>query len=164
MYKIGDKISHPVHGAGIVQSVEVKEIFGEEKSFYNICIPQNKMKLMVSTEKADEIGIRKIVDKEEMANVLKELTVPFKNKKTNWIERSRRNVEKIKSGNIIEVAEVVKELYAIDNEKGLSASEKRMYNNARQILLSELALVNNLNNEQAEMMMKEALNKTIKIK
>lgn len=164
MYKIGDKISHPIHGAGIISNIEVKEILGEETSYYTIEIPENRMKLMVSTEKADEIGIRKILGKKEMAIVIDSLSEPFECKRINWMERKRDNEVKLASGNINEIAEVYKELYKLDNEKGLSSTEKRMYNNAKHILVSELSLVNKITSEKAEALMKDTLNKSLEIR
>ena len=163
MYKIGDKISHTVHGAGVISNIETKEILGEETSYYTIEIPANKMKLMVATEKADEIGIRKIMGKKELAVVLEGLTIPLESKKINWMERTRENEVKLASGNINQVMEVYKELYKLDNEKGLSSTEKRMYNTAKQILVSEVSLVNKITSEEAENLMKDTLNKTLQI-
>ena len=164
MYKIGDKISHPIHGAGIISNIETKEILGEELSFYSIEIPANRMKLMVSTEKADEVGIRKILSKKEMAQVISGLAIPMEKRNINWMERTRDNEAKLATGDINEVAKVYKELYKLDNEKGLSSTEKRMYTTAKNILVSEVSLVNKMTSEQAEALMVDTLNKSFEIK
>ena len=164
MYKVGDKISHPIHGAGIISDIETKEILGEEMDFYAIEIPANKMKIFVSTDKADEVGIRKILSKKEMDSVIKGLAVPMEKRNINWMERTRDNEAKLQTRNINEVAMVYKELYKLNNEKGLSSTEKRMYQTARQILVSEVSLVKAITNDQAAALMEDSLNKSFEIK
>ncbi|MCQ2979112.1 MAG: CarD family transcriptional regulator [Clostridia bacterium] len=164
MYKIGDKISHPVHGAGIISDIETKEMLGEELDFYTIEIPANKMKIFVSTDKADEVGIRKILSKKEMDSVIKDLAIPMEKRNINWMERTRDNEAKLATRKISEVAKVYKELYMLDNEKGLSSTEKRIYTTAKQILASELSLVKSISNEQAVALMEDSLNKTFELK
>ena len=162
MYKIGDKISHPIHGAGIIQNIETKELFDEEKSFYTIEIPEKCMKLCISTDKADEIGVRKVLGKKAMAVVVDSLSEPFKVKRANWMERTRDNEAKLASRDIKQIAEVYKELYKLDNEKGLSATEKRMYASAKRYLATEIALVNNISQEKAEEKMIKSMTKCTK--
>jgi len=144
MFNIGDKIVYPMHGAGVIESIEEKEILGHKQNYYVVRIPIGDMRVMIPIESVNEIGIREIIDEKqanEVLNVLKEKTTC---ETGNWNKRYRENMLKIKSGNIFEVAEVVKSLMIRDKEKGLSTGEKKMLNNARQILISELVLVKNL--------------------
>ncbi len=163
MFKVGDKVSHPVHGAGVIKGIETKEVLGEKQKYYSIFIETNKMNLLVSTDKAGEAGIRKVMMKSQMDTILDRLTNEEVSVNKNWIERGRVNADRLKSGKINDVIMVLKELHAIDKEKGLSMSDKRLYNMATQILASELALVKNMDNEEAKKLMEDALNKNMYI-
>ena len=150
MFNIGDKIVYPMHGAGVIESIEEKEILGHKQNYYVVRIPIGDMRVMIPIESVNEIGIREIIDEKqanEVLNVLKEKTTC---ETGNWNKRYRENMLKIKSGNIYEVAEVVKSLMIRDKEKGLSTGEKKMLNNARQILISELVLVKNSTPQEIE--------------
>jgi len=150
MFNIGDKIVYPMHGAGVIESIEEKEILGHKQNYYVVRIPIGDMRVMIPIESVNEIGIREIIDEKqanEVLNVLKEKTTC---ETGNWNKRYRENMLKIKSGNIFEVAEVVKSLMIRDKEKGLSTGEKKMLNNARQILISELVLVKNSTPQEIE--------------
>ena len=137
MYDIGDKVVYPMHGAGIIESIEQGEIMGEIKNYYILRIPIGDMKVMVPMDKAEEVGLREVIDSEEADRVLAE----FKNYKAeqdnNWNKRYRENVSRIKSGNIYEVVRVVKSLMYRDMEKGLSTSEHKILSNEKQILIRE---------------------------
>jgi len=140
MFEIGDKIVYPMHGAGIIEGIEEKEILGEKRQYYVLRMPIGDMKVMVPTSNVDTVGLRRVIPDEEVRkvfNVLKQEDSPMS---TNWNRRYRSNMEKIKSGNVFDLAEVVRNLTSRDKEKGLSTGEKKMLDNARQILLSELVL------------------------
>ena len=141
MFKIGDKIVYPMHGAGVIESIEDKEILGERRSYYVLRIPMGEMKVMVPISNVESVGLRKIIGVEEVGEVFGVLQQKDSPMSGNWNRRYRSNMEKIKSGNVYELAEVVRNLAARDKEKGLSTGEKKMLDNARQILLSELVLV-----------------------
>ncbi len=140
MFNIGDKVVYPMHGAGVIESIEEKEISGERLSYYIIKLPMGDMKAMVPLNKVDEVGLRQVIDGEEVLKVLEVLKSETSNMPNNWNHRYRANMEKIKSGSIFEVAEVVRNLSIREREKGLSTGEKKMFENARRILLSELVL------------------------
>ncbi|HHV97293.1 MAG TPA: CarD family transcriptional regulator [Clostridiaceae bacterium] len=150
MFNIGDKIVYPMHGAGVIESIEEKEILGHKQNYYIVRIPIGDMKVMIPIESVDEIGIREIIDEEQADEVLNALKQKTTYETGNWNKRYRENMLKIKSGNIFEVAEVVKSLMLRDKEKGLSTGEKKMLNSARQILISELVLVKNKTPEEIE--------------
>ena len=140
MYKIGDSVVYPMHGAGIIEDIEVKEVLGQQHSYYVMRMPIGDIKVMVPMENAAEVGMRDVIGKSEAERVLKE----FRNVQTdviqNWNKRFRDNMVKIKSGNIFEVCEVVKCLMLRDREKGLSTGERKMLSNAKQILISEIVV------------------------
>ena len=140
MFEIGDKIVYPMHGAGIIEAIEEKEILGERRNYYVLRMPIGEMKVMVPINNADVVGIRPVIDSEEVGQVFRVLQAEDSPMSTNWNRRYRHNMEKIKTGNIFELAEVVRNLSVRDKEKGLSTGEKKMLDNARQILLSELVL------------------------
>jgi len=129
-----------MHGAGVIETIEEKEILGEKQYYYVLRLPVGDMKVMVPIENKREIGLREVIDREEVQKVFRILRGQCTVMSQNWNRRYRANLEKIKSGNIFEVAEVVRNLVNRDKEKGLSSGERKMLDNARQILISELAL------------------------
>lgn len=150
MFDVGDKIVYPNHGAGTIVSVETKEILGEEKKYYIMKLPIGEMKVMIPVEKVEEIGIRNVISEEEADEVLGLLKGDKSKMSQNWNRRFRANMEKLKTGDIYEVAEVVRNLTIRDHEKGLSTGEKKMLNNSRQILISELVLSKGMGEEEVE--------------
>jgi len=140
MFKIGDKIVYPMHGAGIIEGIEEKEILGDKRQYYVLRMPIGDMKVMIPISNVESIGIRKVIAGEEVRDVFNVLQQEDSPMSTNWNRRYRSNMEKIKSGNIYDLAEVVRNLTSRDKEKGLSTGEKKMLDSARQILLSELVL------------------------
>ncbi|NLP14971.1 MAG: CarD family transcriptional regulator [Clostridium sp.] len=144
MYNIGDKIVYPMHGAGVIESIEEKEILGNKQSYYVVKIPIGEMKVLIPTKNVDGIGIREVISEEDADKVFSLLRNKTVSVPANWNKRYRENMIKIKSGNIYDVAEVVRCLMLRDKEKGLSTGERKMLNNAKQILISELVLVKNM--------------------
>lgn len=157
MFDIGDKIVYPMHGAGTIVSIEEKEILGEKRKYYTMKMPIGDMKVMIPVDSVEEVGVRGIISGSEMEEVLEILAGEKSQMSQNWNKRYRNNMDKIKSGDICEVAWVVRNLALMDREKGLSTGERKMLNNAKQILLSEVALVKNLNKEEAENLITESL-------
>ncbi|OHW62390.1 RNA polymerase-binding transcription factor CarD [Andreesenia angusta] len=157
MFDIGDKIVYPMHGAGTIVSIEEKEILGEKRRYYTMKMPIGDMKVMIPVDCVEEIGVRGIISNSDMEEVLEILSGEKSQMSQNWNKRYRNNMDKIKSGDICEVAGVVRNLSLMDREKGLSTGERKMLNNAKQILLSEIALVKNMNKEEAENLVAESL-------
>ena len=139
MFSVGDKIVYPMHGAGTIDSIEEKDILGEKQSYYILKMPSD-VKVMIPTAKAEEVGVRNIIDKQSAEKVFKVLSQDETEMEKNWNKRYRDNMDKMKSGDIYEVADVVRNLSFKQKEKGLSTGEKKMLNNAKQILVSELVL------------------------
>jgi len=149
MFNVGDKIVYPMHGAGTIDAIEEKDILGEKQAYYIIKMP-GEVKVMVPTAKAEEIGVRNIISKENAVKVFEILEENETEMSNNWNKRYRDNMEKMKSGDIYEVADVVRNLAFKQKEKGLSTGEKKMLNNAKQILVSELVLAEHASKEEVE--------------
>jgi CarD family transcriptional regulator len=155
MFDKGDKIVYPNHGAGTIVGIQTKEILGEEKKYYIMKLPIGEMKVMIPIENVNEIGLRDVIDVEEANKVLQLLKGEKSDMSQNWNRRYRANMEKLKTGDIYEVGEVVRDLTMRDEEKGLSTGEKKMLNNARQILISELVLAKDMEKEEVESMIEQ---------
>ena len=140
MYTIGDKVVYPVHGAGIIEAIEEKEILGELRRYYIMKMPLDDMKVMIPLDGMDQIGIREIINEKEVDMVFAVLSAQITEMSANWNKRYRANMDRIKTGDIFEVAEVVRNLTLKDREKALSTGERKIMQNAKQVLLSELIL------------------------
>lgn len=148
MFSVGDRVVYPMHGAGVIESIEEKVILGAKKKYYVMKLPLGEMKVLIPTDNISQVGLRGVIEKEEVSQVMIVLKGDQPELSTNWNRRYRNHLEKIKSGDIFEVAEVVRNLMLRDREKGLSTGESKMLDTARQILVSELILVQD--QEQAE--------------
>lgn len=157
MFKIGDKVVYPMHGAGVIEAIEEREILGERQQYYVLRLPIGNMKVMVPTSSGVDVGLRQVIGQEEVQKVFRILKGGSTQMPGNWNRRYRANLEKIKSGNVYEVAEVVRNLARRDREKGLSSGEKRMLESARQILISELVLAVEVEEDKARSMLEEML-------
>lgn len=155
MFKIGDKIVYPMHGAGVVESIEEKEILGQKKDYYVMKMPFGDMKVMIPTQNVVEIGIREVISKNDADNVISRFGSQNSIISGNWNKRYRENMVKIKSGDIYEVSEVVSSLMQREKEKGLSTGERKMLNSAKQILVSELVLAKNMKPKDIEGIIEE---------
>ena len=149
MFNVGDKIVYPMHGAGTIDAIEEKDILGEKQTYYILKMP-GEVKVMVPMAKAEEIGVRNIINKENANKVFQILEANETEMSNNWNKRYRDNMEKMKSGDIYEVADVVRNLSFKQKEKGLSTGEKKMLCNAKQILVSELVLAEHSSQEEVE--------------
>ena len=141
MFNIGDRVVYPMHGAGVIEAIEEKEILGVRNQYYVMKLPVGDMKVMIPTDSVMRVGLREVIGKEMVGEVFKVLRNHNGRMPANWNRRYRDHLEKIKSGDILEVAEVVRNLTLRDREKGLSTGERKMLESARQILTSELLLV-----------------------
>ena len=157
MFNIGDKIVYPMHGAGVIDSIEEKNILGEKQSYYILSMPGG-VKVMVPIDKAEQIGVRNIIDKSSADKVFGLLSQDETEMDKNWNKRYRDNMEKLKSGDIYEIADVVRNLSFKQKEKGLSTGEKKMLVNAKQILVSELVLAEQSNKDEMEELVDNKIN------
>lgn len=157
MFNIGDRIVYPMHGAGIIENVEEREILGEKRRYFIMRMPIGDMKVMVPVDNVEEVGVREIIDKEEMKEVIDVLKGCKTDMPQNWNRRYRLNMDRIKSGDIFEIAAVVRNLMLLDSEKGLSTGERKMLNDAKQMLVSEMVLVCELGLDEVEELVAEAI-------
>ena len=157
MFNVCDKVVYPMYGAGVIQAIEEKEILGHKKKYYILKFPIGSMKVMVPADNVDNIGIRGIINSQEVDRVFQILGGRQTDMPDNWNKRYRANMDKIKSGNIFEIAAVVRNLMIRDRDKGLSAGERKMLNSAKQILISELALVQNVSDEEIEKLIDQSV-------
>lgn len=157
MFNVGDKVVYPMHGAGTIEGIEEKDILGEKQAYYIIKMP-GEVKVMVPTAKAEGIGVRDIIDKETAGKVFKVLETDSTQMDMNWNKRYRDNMEKMKSGDAYEIADVVRNLSFKQKEKGLSTGEKKMLNNAKQILISELVLAEHVSQSEIEKIVDNKIN------
>lgn len=149
MYKVGDKVVYPHHGAGTVVKREKKEVLGEKREYLTIKILHNDMTVNVPADNAERVGLRKVIDEEAVKKVVKYLTSGGTEMPKNWNRRFKHNRDKMKTGDIYELAEVVRNLALRDGEKGLSTGEKQMYVKAKKILASELMYAKNMTEDEA---------------
>ena len=163
MFKVGDKIVYPMHGAGTIESIEEKEILGEKQKYYIMKMPVGDIKVMVPTKNAEMIGVRDVIANETAQGVLDVLASENTDMSTNWNKRYRDNMEKMKSGDIYEVADVVRNLSFKQKEKGLATGEKKMLSNAKQILISELVLAEPTDKENVEKMVNEKIDASFEL-
>lgn len=157
MFQIGDKVVHPMHGAGIVESIVQKKVNGVMRDYYVLKLPVRAMVVMIPTENSEEIGVRPIVDREQADRVLEEIGSLQVEMTQNWNRRYRENMERLKSGDLFQVACVVKGLMLRDVDRGLSTGERKMLHSAKQILISELVLSQNTSYEDVEARINTAL-------
>ena len=148
---------YPHHGAAIIEKRETVVVDGEERDYLVLKIAYGDLTLKVPADNADEIGLRDVIDHDEVEEVFAVLRKVGAREPTNWSRRYKNHVEKLKSGDIYQVAEVVRNLSIRDKDKGLSAGEKRMLNRARQILVSELTFAIGVSEDEAEKKLNEAL-------
>lgn len=161
MFNVGDHIVYPMHGAGVIDAIEEKDILGEKQTYYILKMP-GEVKVMVPTSKATEVGVRNIIDKSSVEKVFEVLQEEKVDTSENWNKRYRNNMDKIKSGDIYEVADVVRNLSFKQKEKGLSTGEKKMLSNAKQILISELVLAENMSQDEIEGIVDNKINSSFK--
>ena len=159
MFNVGDHIVYPMHGAGTIDSIEEKDILGEKQSYYILRMP-GEVKVMVPTNKAEEIGVRNIIDKTSADKVFAILQEDETEMSMNWNKRYRDNMDKMKSGDIYEIADVVRNLSFKQKEKGLSTGEKKMLTNAKQILISELVLAEQIPEDEMENIVDNKINQS----
>ena len=157
MFKVGDRVVYPMHGAGIIEAVEEHEVLGQTQEYYIMRLPFGDMKVMIPTSSVEQVGLRAVEPSERVDAVIASLHQPAPPTSGNWNHRYRANLDKIKSGGISEVAEVVQTLTQREREKGLSTGERRMLEVARQILVSEIVLSKGMELEQAASLLDKAL-------
>lgn len=157
VFQVGDKIVHPMHGAGVIDRIVEKKINGVLRSYYELKLPVGGMVVMIPTENCTEIGVRPVVDREQGERVIEAMGTIEVPMDQNWNRRYRDNMLRLKSGDLLEVARVVKGLMLRDAQRGLSNGERKMLHSAKQILISELVLSQGSSCEEIEARINRAL-------
>ena len=157
LFEVGETVVYPHHGAATISEVKTRMIKGEEKVYLKLRVTQGDLTIEVPADNVDLVGVRDVIGKEGLERVFEVLRAPFTEEPTNWSRRYKANLEKLHSGDVMKVAEVVRDLWRRERDRGLSAGEKRMLAKARQILVSELALAEHTNEDKAEAILDEVL-------
>ena len=157
MYQIGDKVVYPHHGAGTVVKKEKREVLGETREYLTIQILHNDMTVNVPCDNAERVGLRQVIDQRTVQMVVRTLSGGSTEMPKNWNRRFKHNRDKMKTGDILELAEVVRNLALRDREKGLSTGEKQMYTRAKKILASELMYALEKSEDDAEAYLDQVL-------
>lgn len=157
MFEIGDKIVYPMHGAGIIDAVENREFLGEVKEYFILKMPIGNMDISIPKSNINFMNIREVISKDQGEEVLKILDDSPSDMPDNWNIRYRQNQEILKTGDIFKIAEMVRNLIVLDNDKGLSTTEKKLLNRARRIMASELVMAGALEKDKAEKMIDESI-------
>ena len=157
MYQIGDKVVHPMYGGGVVDSIVQKTVDGVVRDYYILKLPNRSMVVMVPTDNCEEIGVRRVVDQTQADQVMAAIPDIQVEMTANWNHRYRENMERMKSGDLLEVARVIKGLTIRDQKRGLSTGERKMLHSARQILVSEIVLAKSSSYESVEKELDTAL-------
>ncbi len=150
MFNKGDKIVYPMYGAGVIENLEQKEVDGNTHLYYVMRLPVGNLTIMVSAIKADDLGIRAVHNKDKVLGIIGDISQKPMEMSDNWNQRYKDNMEKIKSGNLLEVALVFRNLMLREKEKGLSSAEKKVLTTAKQIVVSELILSQDIDKNVAE--------------
>ena len=157
-FTVGETVVYPNHGAAVIEDIETRQIKGEDKLYLVLrIVGQTDLIVRVPACNLDLVGVRDVVDADGLERVFGVLRAPHTEEPTNWSRRYKANLEKLHSGNVMKVAEVVRDLWRRERERGLSAGEKRMLAKARQILVSELALAERVEEDKAEILLDEVL-------
>lgn len=157
MFKIGDKIVYPMYGAGVIEDVVDKDILGTIQQYYIMRMPVGSMTVMIPSANAESIGVRRIVDAEKATEILDSIKHIRADMTQNWSRRYRENMLKIKTGDLMEVADVIVGLMQREKERGLSSSERKMLMSAKQIFISEMILAAPIDKDDIECELEKAL-------
>jgi len=157
MYIVGENIVHPLHGAGVIEKIEEKRILGEKHTYYIIRIPVKDTEVMLPVENAEKLGVRVLKTSDEIDALIEFMKKTEDESSDNWNKRYRENIEKIREGTQERTAEVVKYLLLRDFRKGLSSSEKKTLNYAKQILYSEIIMAKNMEYDEVDKMIKDSV-------
>ena len=153
MYQVMEKIVHPLYGAGVIESLEEKEVEGLLQTYYVLQIPVGNLKIMISAAKAESQGIRGIHHPDEIVGIISGIVDTQIEMSDNWNQRYKENMERIKSGQLSEVSLVYRNLLLRERERGLSTAEKKLMTTSKQIILSELILSKGIDRTEAEVLL-----------
>ncbi len=161
MYKIGAKVVYPLHGVGVISSIEDKTVLGETRSYYIIKLSISDMTVMIPITRSDELGLRSVVTSRDVKEALRLIEGETTEMDEDWKTRYQHNFEKIKSGSIFDVAEVVRNLFHRNRIKELSIMEKKLYENAFRLLVDEISYVKNMRKDDVQNIVSERLGNSV---
>ncbi len=150
MFKIGDRVAHPLHGAGTISEIEQQKVENRVKDYYVMRIPKGDMRVMIPVDACDAVGLRPIIDSARAEEILRQIPDLEVAEDSNWNKRYRDNMLRIRSGDLLEVASVIKSLVRRETTRGLSTGERKMLHSAKQILISEIVLCFDCSYSEAE--------------
>ena len=156
MFSVGDLVAHPLHGAGTICEIEQKRIDGKNKDYYVMMIPAGSMRVMIPVDGCEAVGLRPIIDSARAEAILEQIPLLEVTDDSSWNKRYRENMLRIRSGNLLEVAAVVKSLVTRESDRGLSTGERKMLHSAKQILISEIVLCLNCSYSEVEERLNQA--------
>jgi CarD family transcriptional regulator len=157
MYKIGDKIVYPMHGAGVIKNIQEMDIFDKTQMYYEVTIAAEGMEILIPVDKAEEVGLREIPTHQDLEAMLQVLAQPEDKMTSNWSKRYQDNMDQMKSGDIIDVAKVTRNLMLMDRRKGLSSGDKKMLMTAKNFLISEMMLIDGKEKEEASQIIEQTV-------
>lgn len=157
MYTLGEKVVYPLHGVGVINSIEDRTVLGEKRSYYIIKLAISDMTVMIPTNKSEQLGLRTIVSDRDVHKALKLMNGQITDMEEDWKARYQHNFEKMKSGSIFDVAEVVRNLFHRNKVKELSIMEKKLYENAFRLLVDEISYVKDMEKEEVQNILAERL-------
>ena len=161
MFSIGERVVHPMHGAGVIDDIIVERIAGTRQEYYVFKMPVGGLLLKIPTANSSVIGLRTIITAQEAETLLVAIPALETENNANWNKRYQENMQRLKSGDLYEVARVIKTLVHRDRQRGLSTGERKMLHSARQILISELVLSTEREKEEVESRLDAAMLKTV---
>ncbi len=157
MFQKGDKVVYPIHGAGIIEGLEQKLIDGQEQSYYILSLPVGNLRISVSVKNAENLGIREVMPSELLIQTISQVQFLPVKMSENWNQRYKDNIAKIKTGSLLEVCEVFRNLRLRERERSLSSAEKKVLSTAKQIILSEIILSHSVEKVQAEDILEKSI-------
>ncbi len=157
MFAVGENVIYPMHGAGTIEKIEDKTILGETRAYYIVKTHYGRMQVMVPVEGSEAAGLRSVESHGKVQEVLRVLGAESTPMDENWNRRNRDNMEKLKTGDLCGVAEVIRNLTRVDRVKKLSTGEKKLLTSAKQILISEMIIIENIDEEKAADMIESAI-------
>ena len=157
MFRVGERIAHPMHGAGVIEGIEERLVDGRRESYYALRLLSGGLRLLVPVSAAGSLGLRPTAGKEKLDRLLRSIPALDPRMEQNWNRRYRENMDRLRTGDLTELARVIKGLSLRDRETGLSTGERKMLWSAKQILLSEIQLTEDVTCDEAERMLSRAL-------
>ncbi len=160
-FKVGEKLVYPNHGVTVVEQIAGSPVFGGDDTYYHLRLLSTNSRLMVPIGNTDRVGLRRLYQQKEIKGLLSLLEERVKKAHTDWKGRYRENLEKMKTGRLEDVAEVLKNLNEVSKKKSLSFREKKMYDRAKYLIVSEVAIVKGITEIEAEKVIEKALDKSL---